>query len=173
LYSTLKWYQKDYQDSTVGFLKVIEDAENNQNQEVLQYGLFGLASSYIMQDEETSALEKLEQIDLDAPDPIRFATYYNIGIIAHKHGEYEKATEAFKQALLIDNTNIDAKINLELSLMENTSHSKAGSQELKPVSESDYQSSIEDTLFSVIRESEQNRWKNTQTQNQQSDILDY
>ena len=173
LYSTLKWYQKDYQDSTVGFLKVIEDAENNQNQEVLQYGLFGLASSYIMQDEETSALEKLEQIDLDAPDPIRFATYYNIGIIAHKHGEYEKATEAFKQALLIDNTNIDAKINLELSLMENSTHSKAGSQELKPVSESDYQSSIEDTLFSVIRESEQNRWKNTQTQNQQSDILDY
>ena len=57
--------------------------------------------------------------------------------------------------------------------MENSSHSKAGSQELKPVSESDYQSSIEDTLFSVIRESEQNRWKNTQTQNQQSDILDY
>ena len=126
-----------------------------------------------MQDEETAALEKLETIDLDAPDSIRFATYYNMGIIAHKHGEYEKATEAFRQALLIDNTNIDAKINLELSLMENTATAKAGTQNLTPVSESEYHSSVEDTLFSIIRESEQNRWKNTQTKNEQSNILDY
>ena len=173
LYSTLKWHQKDYQESTVGFLKVIEEAEKDQNTEILQYGLFGLASCYIMQDEETAALEKLQAIDLDAPDSIRFATYYNMGIIAHKHGEYEKATEAFCQALLIDNTNIDAKINLELSLMENTSTAKAGTQNLTPVSESEYHSSVEDTIFSIIRESEQNRWKNTQTQNEQNNILDY
>ena len=81
--------------------------------------------------------------------------------------------EAFRQALLIDNTNIDAKINLELSLMENTATAKAGTQNLTPVSESEYHSSVEDTLFSIIRESEQNRWKNTQTKNEQSNILDY
>lgn len=173
LYSTLKWYQKDYQESTTGFLKVIEDAEINQDKEILQYGLFGLASSYIMQDEETAALEKLEAITPDAPDNLRFSTYYNMGIIAHKHGEYEKAAEAFRQALLIDNTNIDAKINLELSLMENTSTSSARNQNLTPVSETEYHSSIEDTLFSIIRESEQDKWKNTETQNQPSDILDY
>lgn len=173
LYSTLQWYQKDYQEATVGFMKVTEEAKLTQNQELLQYGLFGLASSYMMQEEETAALEKLEEIAADAPESLRFATYYNIGIIAHKHGEYEKAKEAFKQALLIDNTNIDAKINYELSFMENASNSSAGEKELKPISESDYQSSREDTIFSIIRENEQNRWKNSESQNQQRDILDY
>lgn len=173
LRSTLLWYQKDYQEATTGFIKVVEDAENNNNEEMLQYGLFGLASSYIMQDEETAALEKLENISGEAPENIKFSTYYNMGIIAHRHGEYEKATEAFRQALLIDSTNIDAKINLELSLMENTSNSETGTRELSPVSETEYQSSIEDTLFSVIRETEQDRWKNTETHQPKSDILDY
>ena len=57
--------------------------------------------------------------------------------------------------------------------MENASNSSAGEKELKPISESDYQSSREDTIFSIIRENEQNRWKNSESQNQQRDILAY
>ena len=173
LHSTLNWYKKDYQEATAGFLKVTEEAKDSENQELLQYGLFGLASSYIMQEEETAALEKLELISGDAPNNIRFATYYNTGIIAHKHGDYKKAQEAFKQALLIDSTNIDAKINYELSLMKITANSSAGKQELTPISKSEDDSSIENTLFSVIRENEKNRWKNTETQQENQDILDY
>lgn len=173
LYSTLKWYQKDYQEATTGFMKVIEEAELNKDKELLQYGLYGLASSYIMQEEETLALEKLENIVADAPDNLKFATYYNIGIIAHKHGEYEKAKEAFKQALQIDSTNIDAKINFELSIIENTPKATSEEQHINSVAESEYQSSKEDAIFSIIRENEQNRWKNSESQNQQKDVLDY
>ena len=173
LHSTLEWYQKDYQDATVGFLEVTEYARAKGNKELLQYGLFGLASSYIMQEEETAALEKLEEIVDEAPDSLKFATYYNIGIIAHKHGEYEKAKEAFRQALLLDNTNIDAKINYEISLMENTTHASAGKEEIKPISETEYKSSKEDTIFSLIREEERNRWKNSESQTQQKNVLDY
>ena len=73
----------------------------------------------------------------------------------------------------MDNTNIDAKINYEISLMENTTHASAGKEEIKPISETEYKSSKEDTIFSLIREEERNRWKNSESQTQQKNVLDY
>ena len=74
---------------------------------------------------------------------------------------------------LDNDSNIDAKINYEISLMENTTHASAGKEEIKPISETEYKSSKEDTIFSLIREEERNRWKNSESQTQQKNVLDY
>ena len=173
LTSTLEWYRKNYQGATAGFLEVTENAEASKDDILLQYGLYGLSSAYLMQEENDAALERMQEIASDAPQEVRFAVWYNTGIIAHKKGDYEAAAHAFKEALRIDNTNVDAKINLELSLASNAGSSKSGEQEINPVSETDHDSTMQDVIFSVIREDEQSKWKSPDMHTEQSSALDY
>lgn len=173
LTSTLAWHRKNYQGATAGFLEVTESALSAKDNIMLQYGLYGLSSSYLMQEENDAALERMQEITDDAPQEVRFAVWYNTGIIAHKKGDYETAAHAFKEALLIDNTNVDAKINLELSLANNAGSTQSGEQEINPVSEKNHDSTRQDVIFSVIREDEQNKWKSPETHSEQSSALDY
>lgn len=173
LKSTLDWYRKDYQRATAGFLEVTEAAELQKDDVLKQYGLYGLSSAYLMQEENDAALERINEISADAPQEVRFSAWYNTGIIAHKKGDYEMAARAFKEALLIDNTNIDAKINFELSLSQNSGSSKNGEQAMNPVSEMDHESTRQDVIFSVIREDEQSKWKSPETVSDESSQLDY
>lgn len=173
LKSTLDWYRKDYQGATAGFLEVTEEAAVQKDDLMLQYGLYGLSSAYLMQEENDAALDRIQEIAADAPQEVLFSAWYNAGIIAHKKGDYEAAAHAFKEALLINNTDIDAKINLELSLSNNSGSSKAGEQAINPVSEMEHDSTRQDVIFSVIREDEQNKWKAPETRSEESSALDY
>lgn len=173
LKSTLQWYRKNYQSATAGFLEVTEEAEASKDDVLLQYGLYGLSSAYLMQEENDAALERIREISADAPQEVRFSAWYNTGIIAHKKGDYETAAHAFREALLIDGTSVDAKINLELSLSSSSGSSKAGEQAMNPVSEADNDSTRQDVIFSVIREDEQNKWKSPETHSDESSALDY
>lgn len=173
LVGTMQWHNKNYNQAIAEFMQITENAKINNDEQLLQYGLFGLSSSYLMQDEDTIALEKLESIPENAPDNVKFATLYNIGIIAHKKGDYAKAISSFKEALLIDSTNVNAKINLELSLKEHNSLQETAQKEISSISESPYQSTVQDKLFSVIKESEQDKWKNSNTEQNNTNALDY
>jgi Ca-activated chloride channel family protein len=160
-------------DATSGFLKVTEKAESSENDYLMQYGLFGLSATYIMQNEDEAALERIKQISPDASEDILFAAYYNTGIIAHRKGEYEAAADAFKHALMIDGSNVDAKINLELSLMNKsvvpaTTEQSAGTTVPAPDT-----SSRQDLIFSLVKENEKNQWKNTETQDSNPSVIDY
>ncbi len=173
LKSTLQWYRKNYQEATAGFLEVTENAEAAKDEILKQYGLYGLSSAYLMQEENDAALERIREISVDAPDEVRFSAWYNTGIIAHKKGDYEAAAHAFKEALLIDNTNVDAKINLELSLSRDSGNSKSVEQAMNPVSQTEHDSTRQDVIFSVIREDEQSKWKSPETVSDESSQLDY
>lgn len=173
LKSTLQWYRKNYQGATAGFLEVTETAAAQHDEVLKQYGLYGLSSAYLMQEENDAALERINEISDDAPQEVRFSAWYNTGIIAHKKGDYEMAARAFKEALLIDNTNVDAKINLELSLSRDSGSSKAGEQAMNPVSEMEHESTRQDVIFSVIREDERNTWKSPEKDSGGSSQLDY
>lgn len=173
LTSTLQWHRRNYQEATAGFLEVTENAAAQKDDVLLQYGLYGLSSAYLMQEENDAALEKIRELSADAPQEVRFSAWYNTGIIAHKKGDYESAAHAFREALLIDNTNVDAKINLELSLSQSSGSTKGGEQAINPVSETDHDSTRQDVIFSVIREDEQNKWKSPETQPEENSALDY
>lgn len=173
LAGTVNWHQKNYVDATSGFLQVMEKATDTDNDYLMQYGLFGLAATYVMQNEDEAALERIGQISPEASDDILFATYYNTGIIAHRRGEYEAAADAFKQALMIDGSNVDAKINLELSLMKKTVLPSSSEQEAVSSTSTSDSSSRQDLVFSLIKENEKKQWKKTENQDLTSSTIDY
>ena len=173
LQSTWAWHQKKYRQATAGFLRVVKDNEQNGSYQK-QYALLGLASTYIMLDENEAALNRIKQIAPDAPKPVRFAALYNAGIIKFREGDYSTAEEYFRDALLVDGTNIDAKINFELcSRQAQFKKVKGGEQELTPSSESQSGNpDMENAIFKRIRENDRKLWKNRET-NQSTSQLDY
>jgi Ca-activated chloride channel family protein len=174
LKSTWAWYQKQYQTAVAGFLQTSEDASKSGDSLVQQYALYGLAVTYMTQEENGSALERLSQIAPDAPQQVRYAAYYNAGIIANRSGDYKKAAALFKQAILADGTKADAKINLELSQKQESTHkAQDAEQEMKSVSENNNESALEKAVFSLIRENEQKKWKNSQSDKKENSAVDY
>ncbi|MBO4319029.1 MAG: VWA domain-containing protein [Treponema sp.] len=169
----LNWNRKKYQESVASFMIVSENAEERGDSSVKDYALYNLATTYLMQNENEAAEKRYSEISPDADDKIRFSTLYNLGILSHRNGDYAKAADYFKKALLVDSTNINAKINLELSLNEVETHAQVQEQVLTPVTQNnDEPSAGENSLYSTIREDEQNRWKNQQQETESSE-LDY
>ena len=174
LQSSWAWRQQNYRKATVGFFEVLED-NNLENPLPLQYALYGLGTTYMMQKEDDSAVMRFNQISKDAPSELRFASLYNLGIIAFRKGNYDKAGEYFHQALLIKPSDMNAKLNLELCYRQ---------QEEKPVGTSEQSansiqqsseqaSSVSDAVFSQIKENEENKWKSQGSQSDESSALDY
>lgn len=174
LESTWNWYQKDYNKAISGFTETIADAEKNNDELTKQYALYGLSVTYLMQNEKNASMERLEQISPDAPLKIKFASYYNAGIIAQREGDYEKAINCFKLALVVVPDDINAKINLELSEVQEIQKAKEGMQEMIPASENkDNESDIEKTIFNRMRENDQKQWKNYENQDRNNSVIDY
>lgn len=172
--STWNWYKKDYNKAISGFTETINMAEQNNDELSKQYALYGLSVTYLMQNEKNASLEKLEQISPDAPIKIKFASYYNAGIIAQREGDYEKAISLFKLALLILPDDVNAKINLELSLAQENQKVKDGKQEMLPSSESDNtESQMEKSIFNRMKENDRKQWKNYDVPDKNNSVIDY
>lgn len=174
LESTMNWYQKDYNRAISGFTQVIDDKELDKNDVTKQYAIYGLSVTYLMQNEKNASLERLEQLSPDAPVKIKFAAYYNAGIIAQREGDYDKATELFKMALLVNPEDVNAKINLELSRKQEVSKTKQGQQSVTPSSENKSQmTEAEKTIFNRMRENDKQQWKNYDSMEKNNSVIDY
>ncbi len=172
LQGTYNWNQKNYNKAIVSFLEV-----NSSNQleetESRPYSQFGLSACYIMQDELEASLTKINEMDPVVSESLDFARWYNKGIIFHRKGESEIASFCFKKALLIDDNNIDAKINLELCLDERKMRSTGGVQERIPAKEQKAPPGADNAIFSLIKEKESDKWKASETVTDQESVLDY
>ena len=170
---TLSWYQKDYKNSAGYFMESLNRAQESESQLLYQYSVYNLASTYMMQGENEAALKRLEEISTEATVSVQYAAAYNAGILYYQKGDFEKAAQYFRQALELDNSKTEAKINLELSLNKRPKQSSAGSQELLPATEQKDKGKQETKLFSLIREQEENHWKNQQSQDSVTSGVDY
>ena len=162
LEGTFFWHQGEYQKAVSGFMDSMAVAEALSDDTLHQYSIYGLASTYIMQGETEAALSRLQEVSPGAPESLWFAALYNSGIIAYNQGQYQEAATLFRRALEVDGSNLDAKINLELSLGHDSRQSTAAAQELIPVQETPGDDFADAALFSLIRQQEQDRWKNQQ-----------
>lgn len=164
----VSWSRANYSTAISRYITLDQEGELTDDQLIMDYATFGLATTYLMQDESDAALKKYAQISDKAPDSIKFGVLYNSGIIAHRRGDYEEAAEYFKQALLINSSSQAAKINLELSLEENSlrknSQEKESLEEKTVSQDSKSGADYENSLYSLIRENELNQWKNRQQQ---------
>ncbi|MCR5607129.1 MAG: VWA domain-containing protein [Treponema sp.] len=173
LQSTWNWHQKKYRQATAGFINAIEEAQQTGDKELEMHALYGLATTYLMQNELDAAEERYKQISPDASDSLKFAALYNAGIIAHRKGNYEDAAQLFKKALEIDSSNENAKINLELSNQQKDVMAHEGQTQVTPVSSTPSSKTVEDAVFSVIQENDKKQWINQQTEDSSNGAEDF
>lgn len=167
------WHQKKYQHAQMKYLQILNSSEESDNQELKQYATFALGSSYVMQNEEEAAFQRLESVAPNAPDEIRFASAYNIGVLSYSVGNYEKSIQSFRNALMINPQSIEAKINLELALRQGSKTVQNNKSQVKTASENKEHSVLKDAVFSIIRENEQKQWKSQEKQDEFQSPTDY
>jgi len=124
------------------------------------YAEYGLGLTFYMMDESKAALKSfdnsqkiLETLPDAGHSELRFRNSYNSGIIFFEEGDYKSAAAAFKDALRADGRKIEAKRNLELSLMS------AARQVNEDNSEKRTENETRELLFNFIQEEEQRLWK--------------
>ncbi len=168
------WNQKKYTEAIADFTQSLAEAEENDDETIKQYALYGLSVTYLMQNENNAAMEKINSLSGNAPDKIKFAAFYNSGIIAQREGDYQKAAELFKNALLVDPSNVRAKVNLELSRNQQAQRAHESERQMIGADEiSEEESDLQKSVFNRIREKDQQQWKNVQKEQKPSSALDY
>jgi Ca-activated chloride channel family protein len=139
-----------------------------QYEEAVPYAEYGLASAFFALEESDAALDRYLEAENalelrgDAHNELRYRIHYNRGIIYFEKGEYNEAALAFREALKVDSSRIEAKRNLELSLLTDTwrsppspVYSPEGTD--RPDNAQDEGSS--QVLFDYLRAKEQEQWK--------------
>ena len=134
------------------------------------YHFLSYDSSGITQAENfISCVGKKSQMLPPVVDVEFYGAYYNTGVIHFLNADYDLATESFKKAIQIDNTKIEAKINMELSIKKYQTEVKQAQSEAIPAAEAKEKlPDMEDALFEHIKEQDKKQWKNSE-QNQDID----
>ena len=129
--------------------------------DIVPYAEYALASVYFSLGESAIALERYRAArrslaDLNRDDAeLRYRIYYNMGIIYFEKSAYTEAIAAFRNALKVDGSRIEARRNLELSLlvMDRASSPAAYSPELPGAGAHNA------ALFEYLRQMEQGQWR--------------
>jgi Ca-activated chloride channel family protein len=131
--------------------------------EAAPYAEYGLGLVYFSLDEGKAALERYgasETIVKTLPSgehrELRYRIPYNAGLVLFGQGDYAGAASAFRAALEIDSGRIDAKRNLELSLLSLSRESADTGQK----GEGRSPEAAEAVVFDYLRRKEQNQWRN-------------
>lgn len=173
LTGVISWSRQDWALSVSSFLDTAQKATESGNSTLRDYAVFGLASTYLAQDEYDSALARLSEIEKSSTPEILSGVWYQVGIIAFRQGKFDDAASFFRKSLESDPSSLDAKINLELSqlsLVERKSDRSSGSSAIR---EDSAQSSESDAIFNLVRKKEQDRWKNQEEESSRSAVADY
>ena len=129
------------------------------------YGEYGLGVIYQHLDEGAAALDRyaaagaaLEGLPEGEHTELSYRINYNSGIAYFQAGDYDNAASSFRRALVVDNRRIEAKRNLELSLLS----MNQGDQDSPPPPASEPEEQDTLPLFEYIRQKEQDRWRSAE-----------
>ncbi|MBP5519925.1 MAG: VWA domain-containing protein [Treponema sp.] len=171
---TVSYHKKNYRHSVSCFMQASETAAEKNDLVGLSYALYDLGTAYIMLGENSAAFEQFQAVPATAPDSVRYAAFYNAGVLAWRNSDFEEAQNYFRKALEIDSSKIEAKINLELSMQQIDGKSLQNqSQSIQANKEENASQDLEKAVFKHIKENDQKQWKNsesTETQNLAEDF---
>ncbi|GHV94652.1 hypothetical protein AGMMS50293_09720 [Spirochaetia bacterium] len=145
-----------YNEAVSSYLKALE------HEDAAPYAEYGLGSVYYALDESKAALERFADSRkiLETRSPVdhrelRFRNNYNTGVVLFGEGDFAAAVEAFRESLRADPERIEAKRNLELSLLllARERAGQGGAEQGQQESES------RAALFEYLRQKEQQQWK--------------
>jgi len=123
------------------------------------YAEYSLGLTFHSLDDDKAALQRygnsqkiLDNISVNEHRELRYRNYYNSGIIYFDEGDFNSAAEAFREALRIDPKKIDAKRNLEISLISiQIEADRKNNKETK--------SETKEIIFDYLKQHEQQQWK--------------
>ncbi len=160
--------QGRYQDATVNYLRALE-------QGIFTEGFsYNLGNVYHALGEPDAALAMWERA-ASAEDPeIRFRFRFNRGNLYYELGRYRDAYNEFRKALEIDSTSVEAKINLELSLLKIQAYGVSAESVPEERPQADRQESREtERMLEYVRRKEGQRWSASQPQADSADVEDW
>jgi len=145
--------QGRYDEALLSYLKAVD------HEGAAPYAEYGLGLTFYLMDQSEAALNRyndsqkiLENFSMNEHRELRYRNHYNTGIIFFEKEDFHSAAASFREALKADPQKIEAKRNLELSLMSITMQSTAQ----KPAESRRQQREI---LFDYLKEEEQQHWK--------------
>ena len=151
----------EYDEAIIQYERALQFADS------APYAEYGLGLAFYLLDEGKAALNSyanskkiLETLPENEHRELRYRNYYNSGIIFFEEEDYISAAASFKEALRINPIRIEAKYNLEISLMSIVM--EAGREKT-----SGEQSETREILFDYIRQLEQQYWKSTEWENEE------
>lgn len=171
----MEWKQSDWINASSSFLNLSEFAQTNKNMELMIYSNFALGTTYIMQNEDNSALEKFSSLENTTQDKQLISSlFYQYGIIAFKKNMYNESAEYFKKSLKAESNNLDAKINYELSkkYLKNID-SKKEKSEIKPTTQQIQNDIFDNAIMELIKRKEEENWNKQQAQDKKQSAYDY
>lgn len=130
--------------------------------ETAPYAEYSLGSVYLSLDEGAAALQHFAAAEEALAKVLRvdhreliYRIHYNRGVIRFHAGDFGSAADQFRTALETDGSRIEAKRNLELSLLSLSQEEAAASLSLNFKDEQ----KDPQVLFDYIRRKEQDQWK--------------
>lgn len=131
--------------------------------------VYNLGSAYHQKGAFDTAATQLQNALAHVDPTLKPSAYYNLGNTLYRLQEYESAIEAYKQALLANPSDMDAKHNLELTLrkMNEGKDSTSQDQEQKEKQENQQDSTGEQNQ-NQEQEQNQDSTQNDQQQQQQN-----
>ena len=174
LSGTYSWHKREYKHSISQFMNVVDDASREGNTEELDYSLYDLGTAYLMVGEDEAAISRFDSVSSNAPKNVKYASFYNAGVLSYKNGDYEEAKDYFKKAVKADSSKIDAKINLELSSQMIESQGNRGTKKsVQAKSDKNNNPDLENSIFEHIKENDKKQWKNSESTEPQDLSKDY
>jgi len=144
-----------YDEAVIPYMKALEHKDSRP------YAEYGLGLTFYSIDEGKAALKRfsasqkmLENFSPGEHSELRYRNSYNSGVVFFEEGDFQSAAEAFKDALKIDPRRIEAKRNLELSLISITRRIEDDNR-----SETRQDNGTREVLFGYLKQNEQKYWK--------------
>ena len=159
-----------YDEAIVPYLKALEHEDS------APYAEYGLGLTFYSLDESKTALKRydtsqkmLNNFPGGEHRELRYRNNYNSGIVYFEEGDFHSAAAAFKDALRADPRKVEAKRNLELSLLSIArDNARDNSGEIQQETET------REILFEFIRQEEQKQWKSKEwAPEEKSTVPDY
>ena len=161
--------QGEYEKSNIDYLHALE---KEKSADIINYNL---GNVYYALGEPAAAQEEWTKAENSENETLLFSIYFNLGVLQYDLGEYGKAYSNFKQALMTDPHEIDAKKNLELCLQKMQVKGITGSDAVK-TDTSDLLESEDDEIRRIlefVRRKEEG-WLNTSgEQSSSSNVQDW
>ena len=123
------------------------------------YAEYSLGLTFHSLDDDKAALQRygnsqkiLNNISVNEHRELRYRNYYNSGIIYFDEGNFNSAAEAFREALRIDPKKMEAKRNLEISLI-------SIQVETDRKNKTETRNETKEFIFDYLKQHEQQQWK--------------